>query len=173
MKVTYIGAGSFRFGYGLFKNLCAMAKTLPLEVTLMDINEPILHLMAKFLNRMRKDHKVEDMIKVHITTDRRQALENAGVVLNSIAVGLQDSDFYDIHIPQKFGIPQNTGDTVGPGGIFRTLRCVPVVLDFIKDQAEICPDALHINFTNPQAALVLAAKQNYPQVEICGFSRLN
>ncbi len=169
MKIAYIGAGSFRFGYGLFKNLCVVAKTLPIDICLMDIKEPILGVMAKFLKRMRKDHKVEDMIKVRTTTDRRLALENADVVFNSIAVGMQDSDFYDIHIPQKFGIPQNTGDTVGPGGIFRTLRCVPVVLDFIKDQAEICPDALHINFTNPQDVIVHAARQHYPQVETCGF----
>ncbi len=169
MKIAYIGAGSFRFGYGLFKNLCAMAKTLPLDIKLMDINEPVLELMTKFLKHMSKSHNVEDMITVQMTTNRREALEGADVVLSSIAVGLQDSDFYDIHIPQKFGIPQNTGDTVGPGGIFRTLRCVPVVLEFIKDQAEICPDALHINFTNPQAGLVLAARQNYPQVETVGF----
>ncbi|MHA1131264.1 MAG: family 4 glycosyl hydrolase [Candidatus Helarchaeota archaeon] len=168
MKIVYIGAGSFRFGYGLFKNLCAMAKLLPLDVWLVDINEPLLALMAKFLLRMRKIHKVEDMMNVQMTTDRRKALENADIVLNSISVGQQASDHFDIHIPQKFGIPQNTGDTVGPGGIFRTLRCAPVVLEFIKDHAEICPDALHLNYTNPQAALVLAGRQHYPQVETCG-----
>lgn len=168
MKITYIGAGSFRFGYGLFKNLCAIAKVIPLDVWLVDINEPLLAMMTKFLKHMSRSHKVKDMMKVSMTTDRRLALENADVVLNSIAVGLQDSDFYDIHIPQKFGIPQNTGDTVGPGGIFRTLRCVPIVLDFIKDQAEICPDALHLNYTNPQAVLVHAAHRHYPEVEVCG-----
>ena len=168
MKIVYIGAGSFRFGYGLFKNLCAVAKVLPLDIWLVDINEPLLALMTKFLKRMRKVHKLEDMMKIQMTTDRRKALENADIILNSISIGQQDSDFYDIHIPQKFGIPQNTGDTVGPGGIFRTLRCVPVVLEFIKDHAEICPDALHLNYTNPQAALVLAARQNYPQVEMNG-----
>jgi alpha-galactosidase len=168
MKIAYIGAGSFRFGYGLFKNLCAMAKVLPLDVWLVDIKEDLLAMMMKFLLRMRKVHKVTDMMKVQMTTDRRLALENADIVISSISIGQQDSDFYDIFIPQKFGIPQNTGDIVGPGGIFRTLRCVPVVLEFIRDHAEICPDALHLNYTNPQAALVLAAHQKYPQVEMIG-----
>jgi alpha-galactosidase/6-phospho-beta-glucosidase family protein len=168
MKVAYIGAGSFRFGYGLFKNLCAMAKIIPIDIKLMDINEPLLAMMTKLLKRMRDTHKVKDMMNVEMTLDRREALENADLVLSSISVGQQASDHYDIHIPQKFGIPQNTGDTVGPGGIFRTLRCTPIVLDFIKDHAEICPDALHLNYTNPQAALVLAGHRHYPQVEMCG-----
>jgi hypothetical protein len=47
--------------------------------------------------------------------------------------GIQESEWFDIHIPLKFGIPQNTGDTVGPGGIFRGLRTVPVIWDILKD----------------------------------------
>ncbi len=38
----------------------------------------------------------------------------------------------DYTIPEKYGIYHTVGDTVGPGGISRTLRNVPVLLDYIK-----------------------------------------
>ena len=169
MKIVYIGAGSFRFSYGLFKNFCAMSKIVPLEVWLVDIDEPLLEIMARVLKRMVKKHKLQDTMTVQMTPDRRKALEHADMIVTSISIGHQDSEWYDIYVPQKFGIPQNTGDTVGPGGIFRTLRVVPVILDIVKDLAELCPNAIHLNYTNPQATIAFAARQSYPQVETIGI----
>ncbi|NVM27731.1 MAG: hypothetical protein HWN65_02725 [Candidatus Helarchaeota archaeon] len=169
MKIVYIGAGSFRFSYGLFKNFCAMAKIVPLEIWLVDVDKPLLEIMARFLKRMVKKHKLQDTMIVQMTPDRRKALEHADMIVTSISIGHQDSEWYDIYIPQKFGIPQNTGDTVGPGGIFRTLRVVPVILDIVKDLAELCPNAIHLNYTNPQATIAFAARQSYPQVETIGI----
>jgi len=141
MKLVYIGAGSFRFGYGLFKNLVAMAKIIPMEIWLVDINEKLLNWMYRLLVRAVKKYKLEDNLIVKQTTDRREALEHADFVMFSISIGQQVSEWYDIYIPQKFGIPQNTGDTVGPGGIFRTARLIPTKLQMFDDVNEFCPKA--------------------------------
>ena len=57
----------------------------------------------------------------------------------------------DIEIPLKYGVPQAIGDTLGPGGIFKASRVVPVLLDICRDMEQMCPKALLINYTNPMA----------------------
>jgi hypothetical protein len=58
-----------------------------------------------------------------------------------------------MHIPQKYGLSQDIGDTVNPAGIFRFLRTAPVQLETCWDMEEICPDALLLNYTNPMSML--------------------
>ncbi|GAB4313777.1 MAG: alpha-glucosidase/alpha-galactosidase [Promethearchaeota archaeon] len=167
MKIVYLGAGSFRFSYGLFRNLCAAGEVIPLEVWLVDVDSPLLEVMRGFLTRQARKYHVP--LSIHATPDRREALPGADVVYKSISIGQQDSEWYDVHVPQKFGIPQNTGDTVGPGGLFRALRVVPVVEEIVRDVEELCPDALLLNYTNPQAPIVLGAKNTAPRVQTVGL----
>ena len=60
---------------------------------------------------------------------------------------------HDIEIPRRFGIRQPIGDSVGPGGIMRALRSVPVLLDIARDVEAVAPDAWLVNVTNPLTAL--------------------
>ena len=60
---------------------------------------------------------------------------------------------HDIEIPQRYGIRQPIGDSVGPGGILRALRSVPVLLDIARDIETVAPDAWFVNVTNPLTAL--------------------
>ena len=46
--------------------------------------------------------------------------------------GYKPSTVIDFDIPKKYGLRQTIGDTMGIGGIFRTLRTLPVMLDFAK-----------------------------------------
>ena len=55
----------------------------------------------------------------------------------------------------KCGIDQCIGDTLGPGGVFRALRTIPVVLEIARDMEELCPKAL-LSTTNPMAAVCWA-----------------
>jgi alpha-galactosidase len=115
----------------------------------------------------RKDPRID--VLVTASTDRRVALANANFVYKSIAVGLQDADWADNYIPLKFGIPQNTGDTLGPGGLFRGLRCAPVGAGVARDMAELCPKAPLLNYTNPQGSIVYAARKVAPSVQYIGL----
>ncbi len=173
-KLAYIGAGSFRFSLGFFRNIINATELLPMEVALCDVNEKSLKIMTKILKRMVKkgSKKIgydENEIKVTSSSNRRHVLENADFVYKSISVGIQAAEWYDNYLPIKFGIPQNTGDTVGPGGLFRGLRTNPVVAEIAKDMKELCPNAPLLNYTNPQATIVMAAKTVAPDIEYIGL----
>ena len=167
-KIVYIGAGSYRFAIPCTMNILDFAKDFnSIELWLVDIDVYSLSLIREVVWRMAQLHKKE--ILIHSTFDRRIALPSADYVLISISVGIQQSEWIDIHIPLKFGIPQNTGDTVGPGGIFRGLRTIPVIVDILKDMKELCPNALLLNFTNPQSTTMLSIYQTAANVQSIGL----
>ena len=49
----------------------------------------------------------------------------------------------DLDVPAKYGITQTVGDSVGPGGINRALRNVPVLVDVYKRQGHRPQRPLH------------------------------
>ncbi|MBV8950516.1 MAG: hypothetical protein JOZ99_06560, partial [Actinobacteria bacterium] len=51
---------------------------------------------------------------------------------------------------------QSVGDSVGPGGISRALRNIPVLVGIARDMEELCPDAWLLNITNPMTTLCRA-----------------
>ena len=63
---------------------------------------------------------------------------------------------HDLEIPERHGIKQSVGDTVGPGGITRALRNIPVLVGIARDMEAVCPDAWMLNITNPMTALCRA-----------------
>ena len=63
---------------------------------------------------------------------------------------------HDLEIPERHGIKQSVGDTVGPGGIMRALRNIPVLVGIARDMEELCPDAWMLNITNPMTTLCRA-----------------
>jgi alpha-galactosidase len=90
------------------------------------------------------------------TTDQRAALTGADFVVVSISTGGFDAMRHDLEVPERFGVRQSVGDTVGPGGIVRALRNVPVLVGIARDMEDICPDAWMLNLTNPMTALCRA-----------------
>ena len=167
-KIVYIGAGSYRFAIPCTMNIFDFAKDFnPIELWLVDIDVYSLLLIRDVVWNMVKLHKKE--VIIHSTADRKIALPNADYVLISISVGIQKSEWFDIHIPLKFGIPQNTGDTVGPGGIFRGLRTIPIIKEILKDIKELCPNAFVINYTNPQSTTMLSIYQIAPRLQSVGL----
>ena len=63
---------------------------------------------------------------------------------------------HDIEIPYRYGIRQPVGDSVGPGGIMRALRSIPVMVDIARAVEEHVPDAMLINVSNPSDRLCRA-----------------
>ena len=41
----------------------------------------------------------------------------------------------------------------GPGGVFRVLRGVPVMMEIWEDMKELCPNAYVLNYVNPMGAM--------------------
>ncbi len=162
MKVVFIGAGSFRFTYDLLKNFAALSRIMPFELWLVDIDAPLLKTVTGMLHKIIIKAGLEDSLIIHSSVDRRDALAGADAVIISISVGQQESEWFDINIPNKFGIPHTTGDTCGPGGIMRAMRTIPEVISIVKDIEKLCPDAMVLNYTNPMSFITLAASQACP-----------
>jgi len=158
IKVVLIGAGSLTFTPSLLKGLAQseMARGGSLTVSLVDINPEVLEVMykvgEKLISTLRKRGEAGE-VKLEKYVDRRQALEGADFVIITIGVGGVEATHLDVEVPRKYGIEQTVGDTVGPGGIIRALRHVPVLLEIAKDMEELCPEAYMFNYSNPLTPL--------------------
>ena len=148
-KVAMIGAGSIVFCKTLMSDLLATPALKGSEYALMAPTHKRLDKMHAFAQRMAADNNID--AKVTATTDRREALKNADYVVIMIQVGGMKAFGVDYKIPLKYGVDQCIGDSLGPGGIFRGLRTIPVLIDIANDVRELCPKALMLNYANPMA----------------------
>jgi len=152
MQVTIIGGGSYQWGPSLMADLLltpcfADGGHLVLE----DIDPAPLSRMEA-LGRRLADH-VGATATISTTTDQRQALDGADFVVVTISTGGFASMRVDLDVPARHGIRQSVGDSVGPGGINRSLRNIPVLVGIGRDMEQLCPDAWLLNITNPMTAL--------------------
>ena len=96
------------------------------------------------------------------TTDRRAAFNGAGFVVNAAAIDRNRLWKLDWEVPRKYGIRHTLGENGGPGGLFFTLRTLPLVFDFVREMQELCPQAPFINFSNPESRIILALGKYSP-----------
>ena len=154
MQVTIIGGGSYQWTPELLADLLGTPSLHGAHVVLEDIDPAPLVKMEALARRL--DEALGAGTTVSTTTDQRRSLEGADFVIVTISTGGFDSMAVDLEVPTRYGIRQSVGDTVGPGGINRSLRNVPVLVGVAEDMAELCPDAWLLNITNPMTCLTRA-----------------
>jgi alpha-galactosidase/6-phospho-beta-glucosidase family protein len=154
MQVTIIGGGSFQWAPKLITDLLGVAPLAGMHLVLEDIDPGALDKMAAYA-RMA-DETMGTKITVSTTTDQRRALADADFVVVTISTGGFASMAVDLDVPARHGIHQSVGDSVGPGGINRSLRNVPVLVGIGRDMEECCADAWMLNITNPMTCLTRA-----------------
>jgi len=151
-KITFLGAGSSIFAKNVLGDCMRVEALQDFEISLFDIDHERLQDSEKMLNNIKKN--LGSTVKIVSYTDRKEALRGAKYVINAIQVGgYKPSTVIDFEIPKKYGLRQTIADTIGIGGIFRSLRTIPVMMDFAKDMQEVCPDAWFLNYTNPMSTL--------------------
>lgn len=162
-KVVVIGAGSLFFGREAIWQMVQSEHLNKGTLALVDINEDTLYKMTTLANMVVEETGVE--LKVEGSTNRRDVLEGADFVVLCFA---KDSVYYrgiDCEISAKYGIRMCSGDTIGPGGIFRAMRELPVILQCAKDIEELCPDAWLINYINPSSVNGIALSRFAPKIK--------
>jgi alpha-galactosidase/6-phospho-beta-glucosidase family protein len=153
-RITIIGGGSYQWVPKLVIDLANTPPLVDAELVLEDIDPEPLAPMADFVRHVASTRGIG--MSVRTTTNQRDALEGADYVVVSISTGGFDSMRHDLAVPERFGIRQSVGDSVGPGGISRALRNIPVLLGVARDMETICPDAWLLNITNPMTTLCRA-----------------
>jgi alpha-galactosidase len=156
-KIALIGAGSVVFARTLISDLLTFAELRDSTIALMDVDPARLEMITDLAKRMVEQEGAG--AEIESTLDRREALRGADYVIIIIQVGGLKMFEVDIQIPRRYGIDQTVGDTLGPGGVFRGLRTIPVLLDICHDMRELCPGALLINYANPMAMNCWAMNQ--------------
>ncbi len=151
-RITIVGGGSTHWTPRL---LCDFANTPSLQnadVVLMDVQEASLPRMLDVAAHIIKNRPGIGL-SVTTTTDLDDAVTDADFVITCFTVGGFGSMKHDLEIPAKYGVDQTVGDSVGPGGISRALRSIPVLLGIAQAIERRAPNALLLNVTNPLSAL--------------------
>ncbi len=167
IKVTMIGAGS-GFTPRLMNDIMRIPGADRGEIALVDIDRGRLDTMRKLVTRLTEKLGRHGWT-VEASTDRREVLKGTDYLINTIEVSGTKCVRFDNDIPLKYGIDQCIGDTIGPGGLFKALRTVPVFLDILRDAERLCPRAQVLNYTNPMNMMILAAGRTsaMPVVGLC------
>lgn len=165
-KIVFIGAGSMSFGLSMFRDLFSTQELAGSTLTLVDINPENLDRMTRLAQRMNDVSGAR--LRIECTSDRREALPGAGFVVNSVVIERNRLWKLDFEIPKKYGIRHTLGENGGPGGLFFTLRTIPLILDIVRDMEELCPGAYFINFSNPESRIVLALGK-YSKIRTIGL----
>ncbi len=170
-KITFMGAGSTIFAKNVLGDSMLSPTLRDFELSLYDIDEKRLeesYAMVCALNQNINEGRAR-VTKYLGIPNRKDALRGADFVVNAIQVGGYDPcTIIDFEIPKKYGLRQTIADTLGIGGIFRTLRTIPVMADFAADMEEVCPNAWFLNYTNPMAMLA-GYMQRYTNVKTVGL----
>ena len=159
-RITIIGGGSYQWVPKLLVDLANTPSLHEAELVLEDLDPEPLPAMLQLVDHVAKVRGIG--LTATTTTDQREALTGADYVVVTISTGGFASMRHDLEIPERYGIRQSVGDTVGPGGINRALRNIPVFLDIVRDMEAVCPNAWLLNLTNPMTTICRAVTRESP-----------
>lgn len=167
-KIAFIGAGSTIFMKNIVGDVLLLPALRDAEIALMDIDETRLGESALVARKMVAATKAG--AKITTTTERRAALDGADFVVVAFQIGgYKPCTVTDFDIPKKYGLRQTIADTLGIGGIMRGLRTVPHLWALAEDMAQLCPNALMLQYVNPMAINTWALSARYPDLKQVGL----
>lgn len=167
MKIAYIGGGSKLWARSFMQDL-ALAEGICGEVALYDIDREAAIRNQAIARRIHAKPEAVSRFDYTVSDTLEQCLTGADFVLMSILPGTFKEMRSDVHAPEQYGIYQSVGDTVGPGGVLRAMRTVPIYEGFARAIAQYCPNAWVLNLTNPMSACVKALYDTFPGIKAFG-----
>jgi len=167
IKIAYIGGGSQGWARRLMYDL-ALEPRLSGTIALYDINHDAAKTNQRIGTRISNHPDATGKWTYEAIPIIEEALKDADFVIISILPGTFADMAKDVHFPEKYGIYQSVGDTVGPGGIRRAVRSIPLFME-IGEQIKLhCPDAWVINYTNPMSVCTRTLYKAFPQIKAIG-----
>jgi len=165
--VTIIGAASTTFGPKVLRDIINHPQLDGAAFRFVDIDVERLEIYTRLARRIndRMDHTVV----IESDTDRRKMLAGCDYVIISVETLHYDLWEQDFNIPNSLGARQVTGELGGPGGLFHSLRQIPVHLDIARDIEAVCPDAMVMICSNPLNRLCLAVERYTDVGQVVGL----
>lgn len=166
MKISIIGAGS-KFTEKIVVDILNIQGLEEGIIALVDIDSRRLALASKIVE------KVVELLgvkwKIISSTNLREVIKDSDYVINQIEVAGLNTVKSEFEIPLKYGVKQCIGDTLGPGGLFKTLRTIPQWIEIVKSIEDLCPDTIILNYTNPMSVVTLATAKvtDIPVIGLC------
>jgi len=163
LTIGYIGGGSRQWVWSLMGDL-ALETELSGVVRLFDLDGKSAKDNEIIGNRLSGNWVYRTVASLE------EVVTDADIIFISILPGTFAQMYSDVHLPERLGIYQSVGDTVGPGGIIRALRTVPPFIQFAEVIRDFAPNAWVINLTNPMSICVRSLYQGFPQIKAFGYS---
>ena len=167
IKLAYIGGGSKAWAH-VFMNDLALTDGICGEIALYDIDLPAAERNRQIGDRINTHPDTVSHWDYVVYERLEDALRGADFVACSILPGTFDAMHSDVHTPEKYGIWQSVGDTVGPGGVLRAMRTVPLYEGFARAIRSCCPRAWVINLTNPMTVCCKTLFDVFPEIRAFG-----
>jgi 6-phospho-beta-glucosidase len=159
VKIAVVGGGS-TYTPELVHGLAALGVG---EVALYDADPERLEIVGGFTKRMAP------ALSISLHRGRGAALAGADFVIVQIRVGGQAARLADERLGLEHGLIGQ--ETTGVGGLAKALRTIPVLLDIAERTAQLAPNALLINFTNP-VSIVTEALLKQARVKAIGLCNI-
>ena len=167
-RIAFVGAGSVEFTKNLLGDILDFPELRDVELALHDIDPDRLDTAEAMARWVARERGAGAAITSHL--DRRAAVEGSDFVLNMVQIGGHEATLRDFEIPARYGLRQTIADTLGVGGIFRTLRTAEHMLALGHELDELCPpDAWLLNYTNPMAMLCWLVYAGTPTQNVVGL----
>lgn len=166
-KIVMVGGGSYNWCPKLLRDILLTPETEGSEIVLLDPKldaaEEVKAAGDAMAKRWGRRHRIR------ATRNEPAAFRNADFVIITISTGDLAMMAHDLAIPERYGIFQTVGDTVGPGGWSRSLRNVPVFVHLARQIEKYSPRAVVLNYTNPLAVLtgVVSTVSGLRNVGLC------
>ena len=165
--ITVIGAASTTFGPKILRDILNHPEVGGSTLRFVDINGERLAIYDKLAHKINR--LLDNPITIQSTTNRREVLSGSDYVIISVDTGHYNTWEQDFTVPVKYGSRQILGELGGPGGLFHSLRQIPLHLDIAHDIEELCPNAMVMVASNPLNRICLAIERYAHVGEIVGL----
>lgn len=162
-KVVVIGAGSLFFGRQAIWQMVHSPILNRGTLALVDTDPYRLERMVRLAEMVVAHNGVP--LALEAANDWRDVLSGADFVVLSFANQTVKYRGIDCALSEKYGIRMCSGDTIGPGGVFRAMREFPNILRCARDIEQLCPDAWVINYINPSAVHGIGLRRYAPKLK--------
>ena len=167
LTIAYIGGGSRGWAWGFMTDLamdpdlCGCIRLYDIDIEAAERNRIIGEKISAHPDAVSRWH-------YEVSRTLEEALSGADFAVISILPATFREMASDVHLPERAGIWQPVGDTVGAGGFMRAMRTVPMFVTIAEAIRYYAPDAWVINYTNPMSLCVRTLYKVFPGIKAFG-----